>query len=175
MGSVTFTVVPVALAGTVTVEGTEATVGSKLAKATNWPLGPAGFGSVSVRVAVAFSPMLNGFGVSVICMFVTLTVAVPAVKPGLDEAVIVALPPLTAETVTFELEKFEAGKEPSVVVRLADRSRMTVKPLGMEGAFEAMGTGSVDLNWAKEHHGLWLEEEIAKGRVSSMAASPPAE
>ena len=26
--------------------------------------------------------------------------------------------------------------------------------LGMEGAFEAMGTGEVDLNWAKEHHDL---------------------
>jgi formate dehydrogenase subunit gamma len=37
--------------------------------------------------------------------------------------------------------------------------------LGMEGAFEAMRTGSVDLNWAKEHHGLWLAEEAAKGRV----------
>jgi formate dehydrogenase subunit gamma len=36
--------------------------------------------------------------------------------------------------------------------------------LGMEGAFEAMGTGYVDLNWAKEHHRLWLEQEIAKGR-----------
>jgi formate dehydrogenase subunit gamma len=50
--------------------------------------------------------------------------------------------------------------------------------LGMEGAFEAMHTGSVDLNWAKEHHRLWLEEEIAKGRVPSPApsASPsPAE
>jgi formate dehydrogenase subunit gamma len=35
--------------------------------------------------------------------------------------------------------------------------------LGMEGAFEAMGTGYVDLNWAKEHHRLWLEQEIAKG------------
>src|SRR5262249_31436032 len=31
--------------------------------------------------------------------------------------------------------------------------------LGTEGAFEAMGTGSVDLNWAKGHHGKWLEEE----------------
>jgi formate dehydrogenase subunit gamma len=31
--------------------------------------------------------------------------------------------------------------------------------IGMEGAFEAMGTGTVDLNWAKEHHDLWLEEE----------------
>ena len=37
--------------------------------------------------------------------------------------------------------------------------------LGMEGAFEAMGTGEVDLNWAKEHHDLWLEDQIAKGRV----------
>src|SRR6266571_4967328 len=28
--------------------------------------------------------------------------------------------------------------------------------IGMEGAFEAMGTGEVDLNWAKEHHSLWV-------------------
>ena len=44
--------------------------------------------------------------------------------------------------------------------------------LGMEGAFEAMGTGDVDLNWAKEHHGLWLADEIAKGRVRPHAATP---
>jgi formate dehydrogenase subunit gamma len=43
--------------------------------------------------------------------------------------------------------------------------------LGTEGAFEAMGTGSVDLNWAREHHALWLQEEIAKGHVSTLA--PP--
>ncbi len=34
--------------------------------------------------------------------------------------------------------------------------------IGMEGAFDAMGTGEVDLNWAKEHHSLWVEEEQAK-------------
>jgi formate dehydrogenase subunit gamma len=34
--------------------------------------------------------------------------------------------------------------------------------LGMEGAFEAMGTGEVDLNWAKEHHDLWLQDQLAK-------------
>ena len=33
--------------------------------------------------------------------------------------------------------------------------------LGMEGAFEAMGTGEVDLNWAKEHHDLWLAQRLA--------------
>jgi formate dehydrogenase subunit gamma len=40
--------------------------------------------------------------------------------------------------------------------------------IGMEGAFEAMGSGEVDLNWAKEHHSLWAEEE--QGRT---AAAPP--
>ena len=41
--------------------------------------------------------------------------------------------------------------------------------IGMEGAFEAMWDGSVDVNWAKEHHSAWLEEEFARGR----AAPPP--
>ena len=36
--------------------------------------------------------------------------------------------------------------------------------LGMEGAFEAMWTGDVDYNWAKEHHDLWLDEKLAKDR-----------
>jgi len=30
--------------------------------------------------------------------------------------------------------------------------------LGMEGAFDAMGTGQVDENWAREHHNLWVAE-----------------
>jgi formate dehydrogenase subunit gamma len=42
--------------------------------------------------------------------------------------------------------------------------------IGMEGAFEAMGSGEVDLNWAKEHHSLWVEEELARG--VSPAAVP---
>jgi formate dehydrogenase subunit gamma len=42
--------------------------------------------------------------------------------------------------------------------------------IGMEGAFEAMGSGTVDLNWAQEHHSLWLEEEGA--RVRTGASQP---
>ena len=42
--------------------------------------------------------------------------------------------------------------------------------VGMEGAFDAMGTGEVDLNWAKEHHSLWVEEEKARGRAPSGTA-----
>lgn len=34
--------------------------------------------------------------------------------------------------------------------------------IGMEGAFDAMGSGEVDVNWAKEHHSLWYEE-VARG------------
>ena len=37
--------------------------------------------------------------------------------------------------------------------------------LGMEGAFEAMGSGKVDLNWAREHHDLWVEELEDKGEI----------
>ncbi len=32
----------------------------------------------------------------------------------------------------------------------------------MQGAFDAMNSGEVDRNWAKEHHGLWVEEEDQK-------------
>ena len=44
--------------------------------------------------------------------------------------------------------------------------------LGMKGAFEAMWTGEVDYNWAKEHHDLWLEDLLAKDRPASAGQSP---
>lgn len=47
--------------------------------------------------------------------------------------------------------------------------------IGMEGAAEAMTTGEVDLNWAREHHSLWVEEEQAKGTLHPHAAGQPAE
>ncbi len=40
--------------------------------------------------------------------------------------------------------------------------------IGMEGAFDAMGSGEVDEQWAREHHSLWVDElqeaEIRQGR-----------
>ena len=45
--------------------------------------------------------------------------------------------------------------------------------IGMEGAFDAMSDGNVDLNWAKEHHNLWVEEELTAAR--SRGAMRPAE
>jgi formate dehydrogenase subunit gamma len=43
---------------------------------------------------------------------------------------------------------------------------------GMEGAFEGMSDGNVDLNWAKEHHNLWVEEEMQKGTIKGGAMRP---
>lgn len=45
--------------------------------------------------------------------------------------------------------------------------------IGMEGAFDAMESGDVDLQWAREHHNLWVEELEAEGRKG--AAATPAE
>jgi formate dehydrogenase subunit gamma len=41
--------------------------------------------------------------------------------------------------------------------------------LGMQGAFSAMGSGQVDVNWAREHHSLWAEREIE--RMEEVAAA----
>ena len=44
--------------------------------------------------------------------------------------------------------------------------------IGMQGAFEAMGKGEVDVNWARQHHSLWLEKQAEKGRVPSGSVAP---
>lgn len=44
--------------------------------------------------------------------------------------------------------------------------------LGMEGAYDAMGSGEVDLNWAKEHHSLWVDEVQAKDKTAPGSATP---
>ena len=46
--------------------------------------------------------------------------------------------------------------------------------IGMEGAFEAMGEGTVDVNWAKEHHPLWLEQEMARTGPNETQRQPMA-
>lgn len=44
--------------------------------------------------------------------------------------------------------------------------------LGMEGAFEAMGSGDVDLQWAREHHSIWAEEVVADKSKPASGAQP---
>lgn len=44
--------------------------------------------------------------------------------------------------------------------------------VGMEGAFDAMGTGDVEENWAKEHHALWVDKLEAEGQTKPSGATP---
>ena len=39
--------------------------------------------------------------------------------------------------------------------------------LGEEGAFESMTDGTVDENWAKQHHSIWYEQEVVKGNIAA--------
>jgi formate dehydrogenase subunit gamma len=41
--------------------------------------------------------------------------------------------------------------------------------VGMEGAFDAMGSGHVDLEWARQHHDLWVEEEESKSSRGGLS------
>lgn len=54
----------------------------------------------------------------------------------------------------------------SVLMIAAILGHIYIGTIGMEGAFDAMGSGEVDLNWAKAHHSLWVEEEVRKGHVA---------
>jgi len=39
--------------------------------------------------------------------------------------------------------------------------------IGMEGAFDAMGSGRVDRNWAREHHDRWVQDLEDRGRLAA--------
>jgi formate dehydrogenase subunit gamma len=44
--------------------------------------------------------------------------------------------------------------------------------IGMEGAYDAMGTGEVDENWAKEHHSVWAKRmSKSRGKVRGGSRS----
>lgn len=47
--------------------------------------------------------------------------------------------------------------------------------VGMEGAFEAMGTGEVDENWAREHHSLWVRDLEKKRETRAAEEGAPAQ
>ncbi|MGA2892726.1 MAG: formate dehydrogenase subunit gamma [Xanthobacteraceae bacterium] len=50
-----------------------------------------------------------------------------------------------------------------------------IAAVGMEGGWGAMASGWVDLNWAKQHHSLWVEREFGEGRDATPLAggTPP--
>ena len=61
----------------------------------------------------------------------------------------------------------------SLILMIIVIAHIYIGTIGMEGAFDAMGSGQVDQNWAKEHHSLWAKTAV-KGSTKSLKASPAA-
>jgi len=61
----------------------------------------------------------------------------------------------------------------SLVLMTIILAHIYIGSVGMEGALDAMNSGKVDRNWAKEHHNLWVEEVDAESKSSKKPA--PAE
>lgn len=53
----------------------------------------------------------------------------------------------------------------SVLMIAVILAHIYIGSVGMEGAFDAMGTGQVDANWARAHHNLWYDRVHGKGRA----------
>jgi formate dehydrogenase subunit gamma len=62
----------------------------------------------------------------------------------------------------------------SVLMIAVMLAHIYIGSIGMEGASAAMTTGQVDLNWAKQHHNLWVEKELAEGRGAEAPGSAKA-
>ena len=43
--------------------------------------------------------------------------------------------------------------------------------IAMDGALEVMKTGYCDSNWAKEHHDIWYEKQLAAGKVPEQTST----
>jgi formate dehydrogenase subunit gamma len=84
--------------------------------------------------------------------------------------VMLLFPELAGNSATWQLYQvihaIVAGILTAIVL-----AHIYIGTLGMEGAFDAMGTGEVDENWAKAHHAIWVEE--MKGRDAAAPGRAP--
>ena len=62
----------------------------------------------------------------------------------------------------------------ALIMIVAILGHIYIGSMGMEGAFDAMGNGHVDENWAREHHSLWIAEVEDKA-ASGGGTTQPAE
>jgi formate dehydrogenase subunit gamma len=85
-------------------------------------------------------------------------------------------PALAGSPANWQLNQIIHGLV-SVVLIAVMIGHIYIGSLGMEGAFDAMGSGEVDYNWAKEHHSIWAEEVRAKQgtKAGAPAGTVPAE
>jgi formate dehydrogenase subunit gamma len=60
----------------------------------------------------------------------------------------------------------------SFVLMAIIMAHIYIGSIGMEGAYDAMGSGMVEEQWAKEHHSLWVEEVKKREREAPGSATP---
>jgi len=86
--------------------------------------------------------------------------------------VMLLFPELAGNSATWQLYQvihaIAAGVLTAIIL-----AHIYIGTLGMEGAFDAMGTGEVDENWAKAHHAMWVEE-MKEGKVAAAPDKAPA-
>lgn len=58
----------------------------------------------------------------------------------------------------------------AMVMMAAIIGHIYIGTIGTEGAFEAMATGQVDYNYAREHHSLWVDDRLAEARRTAVGA-----
>jgi formate dehydrogenase subunit gamma len=89
--------------------------------------------------------------------------------------VVLLFPALAGGYENWQLAQVVHGVVSAVLIAVMI-AHIYIGSVGMEGAFDAMGSGEVDLNWAREHHSLWVEEMKSAGRMPPRAGvATPAE
>ena len=66
----------------------------------------------------------------------------------------------------------------SFVMMVVIIAHIYIGSVGMEGAYDAMGSGQVDVNWAKQHHDIWEDEvsnQTSKTKIKATESVTPAE
>ncbi|MFN3614306.1 MAG: formate dehydrogenase subunit gamma [Rubrimonas sp.] len=92
--------------------------------------------------------------------------------------VLLIFPELAGTTANWQLAQLVHAGVAAVLIAVMI-AHIYIGSIGMEGAFDAMGSGEVDLSWAREHHALWVQEAEAAARKRPggprPAAATPAE
>jgi formate dehydrogenase subunit gamma len=71
--------------------------------------------------------------------------------------VLLMFPEVAGSPGNWQLAQIVHGVGSAIMVAVI-LGHIYIGTLGMEGAFDAMGKGEVDVNWAREHHSLWAAE-----------------
>ncbi len=89
--------------------------------------------------------------------------------PGL-----VGMEPLPVQLAPHQEMQFAQGWHAivSFVLLTIVIAHIYIGTVGMEGAYDAMGSGEVDEAWAHQHHSIWLDEMKANETAVSKDATP---